>query len=249
MRLKILVFSLMIAFFGSRAFAKTDPAPSFVINDLNMILESGQNNHYNEVMNKIGDALSTLGKKQRQFKSETDFAEYVYFYVHRKFLKSYVQFASLENTVLKGNYDCLTGTALYALFLSELDIKHVVVENNFHIYLLLFPGSEHEVLLETTDPRYGFITDQTEVDRLKEQYVLGNAASSAKVQLDFSLDRKVSGSELLGLLFYNQSVKMINIGDVEAAIDYATLSAEYYQGQRLTKLLEWLNAEQLQAAL
>lgn len=248
MRLKVFFCIMLITFLGRGVYASTSPVASFALNDLNVILEAGPNKQYGQVMDRIGEALSTLDKKQRQYKSQTDFAEYVYFFVHRKFLKNYVQFASLENTVVKGNYDCLTGTALYALFLSELDIDHVIVENNFHIYLLLYPGSEQEILLETTDPLYGFISDQTEVARLKEEYKAANAVSKAKVQLDINLDRKLSGSELLGLLFYNQSVKMINLGDVDAAIDYAGLSSKYYNGERIIKLLQWLNTEQLQAS-
>lgn len=249
MRLKIIVCIMLTTLLGTGAFASTSPVASFAKKDLNVILEAGPNRQYSQVMDRIGEALSTLDKKQGQYKNQTDFAEYVYFFVHKKFLKNYVQFASLENTIIKGNYDCLTGTALYALFLSELDIDHVIVENNFHIYLLLYPGSEQEILLETTDPMYGFITDQTEVARLKEEYKAANMASQAKVQLAMDLDRKLSGSELLGLLFYNQSVKMVNLGDMDAAIDYAGLSSKYYNGERLIKLLYWLNREQLQASI
>ena len=249
MRLKIFICIMLATILETGAFASTSPEASFAIKDLNVILEAGPNRQYSQIIDKVGEALSALDKKQQRYKSQTDFAEYVYFFVHRKFLKNYVQFASLENTVLKGNYDCLTGTTLYSLFLSELGIDHVIVENNFHIYLLLYPGSEQEILLETTDPMFGFISDQTEIARLKEEYKAANGVSKAKVQLDINLDRMLSGSELLGLLFYNQSVKMINLGDVDAAIDYAGLSSKYYNGERIIKLLQWLNTEQLQTSI
>ena len=248
---KLVIFLMVnVLALGSVAWASEPPAtPKFDKSALSIILEIQNVEEPSLLINRVDDAVNHLLLKQPRYKKAEDFAEYVYYFVHKKFLRDYQEFSSIDNTIAGGEYDCLTGTAMYSFFFTELGIPFSVVENNFHIYLLLYPGTENEILLETTDPRHGFVKDSKTISHLKQEYAKRNYQGTARVKLDMDVDKTLKGYELVGLLLYNQSVKNVNLGKIDQALELAEKSLEYYSGERITKLIKWLNAEKLYASL
>ncbi|GEM_PF-5989232 len=194
-----------------------------------------------EAMEKLEGVLALLARKQPQYKRPQDFVAYLYYYTHRKLLKKYSAYPSLSETLAQGSYDCLTATTIYAILLTELNIPHVVVETNYHIYLLVYPGSENEILLEPTDPRYGFVTDRQQIARQKQTYRQANSELQAgQVDLHLNIERQLTGRELRGLLYYNQSVRALNGGNYQRAAALAEEAGKYYTDSRVTKLLDYI---------
>jgi len=76
--------------------------------------------------------------------------------------------------VNSGIHNCLTGTALYTLFFTELNVDHAIVETNHHIYMLLYPGTAKEILLGSINPLHGFAIDPYEINLLKPQQANAN---------------------------------------------------------------------------
>lgn len=197
----------------------------------------------NSALEKINSVLDHLAKRQDKYYSEDDFVEYLYYYTHRRLLKSYTEYPTLEETLVDGNYDCLTATTVYAMLLNELNIDHDVIETNYHIYIVVHPGSEKELLIETTDPRNGFIADQAEISASKDHYIRNNLEQrSALVSFDFNLERKIEQKELIGLLYYNQSIKEINNGNWEMAKELASKAMNYYTETRVSTLVSMIDS-------
>jgi hypothetical protein len=214
----------------------------FNLQDMEQLIVSTEDVKSSEALDRLHSSLTYLHKKKQQYNNQENFAEYLYFYVHKKYLKKYKKYTSFAETVDNGTYDCLTGTALYSLFLSELDIGHSIVETNYHIYILINPGSGKEILLESTDPHYGFVTDQKKIARLKKEYVAENDQKrEVLVQFNIDINHRLKDKEIIGLLFYNQSIRNINLGLYDRARDCASQAIKYYSGERVTNLITWLN--------
>src|SRR5688500_3104570 len=62
----------------------------------------------------ISNFIKKLERKEIQKKS-TEFIRRLFVKTHQEFLRHYTQYASFSETLDKGRYNCLTGTALYAL--------------------------------------------------------------------------------------------------------------------------------------
>ena len=225
--------------------------PKVGVSEIESILLSHSNLESNGVaLNNLQEVLGNLGKKQNQYKNEGDFVEYLYYFTHRKLLKKYDQYASLSETLTTGSYDCLTATAVYSILFTELSVPHAIVETNYHIYILVYPDSEEEILLETTDPTYGFITNFAEIEQLKSDYKSANNVQEAgQVDLSINIERRLQDQELIGLLFYNQSVNELNRGNWQLADNLANKAIKYYPNKRIIKLMEFIDSSFKSASL
>ena len=129
---------------------------------------------------------------------------------HRTFLKSYVQYAGIEE-LAEGRFDCLTATSLFADVLTKQGYQFTMIETNYHIFILV-TTSEGDVVIETTDRFGGFVTDEKRVKSMIANYRSNALASatSAHYKYSFSLYQSVTPDQLAGLLFFNQAVKAFN---------------------------------------
>jgi hypothetical protein len=251
MRGGLFIYIAIFLFSISATGAADNGAPKLGVNDIKTLLLSHSKvvNSAN-TFNKLQDVLSNLSKKQGQYKKESDFVEHLYYYTHRKLLKKYDQYASLSETLTTGAYDCLTATAVYSILFTELSVPHAIVETNYHIYILVYPDSENEILLETTDPSNGFISNTNEIEHLKSEYRLANEDQEiGQVDLSIDIERRLEDQELIGLLFYNQSVNELNQGNWQLAEDLAKQAIKFYPNIRITKLIEYIDTSIKSASL
>lgn len=249
MLLRLLSIVLILSFTGvSSAIGKGNPGQlKFGVEEFKKALSYNlQESLSVDVQITLAKYFEHLQKRQPKFRNEKTFAEYTFYYIHKKLLKDYKEYASLDQTLQNGAYDCVTATAMYALFFSELDIPYSVVETNYHIYILVFPGTDHEVLLETTDPIYGFVSNKTEVAERKEVYLKGNEeVRTNQVDLKWDVEHNLKDSELIGLLIFNQSVKQYNLGNKQKALELANEAIIYYPSTRIRTYLQFLKGNSL----
>ncbi len=107
---------------------------------------------------KITRLLRQLIEKQKTFKNQRNFVEYVFKSVRKDFFKTYHNTTSFSKTILIGEYDCLTGSMLYAYLFSQLGYKVQIQEMDFHIYLII-TVNDRRILIESTDKNNGMIDD------------------------------------------------------------------------------------------
>lgn len=180
--------------------------------------------------------IDKVAGKRTEFSSETAFLQYVFNKTHAKFLKHYEEYASFVELLSGGRYNCLTGTALYALLLDNLGYRFSIVETNYHIFLLV-NTKDGQVLFEATDPQNGFVRD---ADRIKERISkyrqnLEAQADAGKTYYRYQVNlfRQVTMEQLAGLLYYNQSVKAYNERNLTLSVNWLSLSAPYYKSSRV----------------
>jgi hypothetical protein len=53
-----------------------------------------------------------------------------------------------------GYYNCVSGSALFALILSKLEIPYQIIEAPTHVFLIAYPNTE-KIVLESTIPDEG----------------------------------------------------------------------------------------------
>lgn len=186
----------------------------------------------------IAGWVNEFKAKQAKSKRQTQFIEQLFYKVHRKILKNYTPFTSLNTTLSNGNYDCLSGTTVYAMFLSELGFQFDIIETNYHIYLRVFLENETVVLLESTDPINGFIDNPLEIEERLVKYTDDNdpkLSTSEEYVYKVRLHNNLGIESLPGLHYYNEAVEAFNATKIEEAVILLQKAELFYNSQRIAE--------------
>ncbi len=103
---------------------------------------------------QINDCVNEL-KLEIGSKSEVKKVKFIYDYVHKLFFKVYKLQNSFADIFSKGEYNCVSASALYAIIFSKLEIPFSIIEAPQHVYLVAYPQS-FKILIETTSPEKGY---------------------------------------------------------------------------------------------
>jgi hypothetical protein len=181
------------------------------------------------------------GKKSKL--NDSEFLRHVFSKTHKKFLKEYEGDADFRHLSENGAYNCLTGTALYAIILKHFGYDFKIIETNYHIFLVVNIKSG-KILFEATDPVHGFLTDATAIQRrvarYRENRPVATDASGNFYHYSFSLFNEVNLDQMAGLLHYNEAVEAFNAQQVAYAIHHLDKAIKVYHSPRIeefTKLV------------
>lgn len=201
--------------------------------------DSPTGNSYQEFEDELDAFVIQLEKKRNKY-SELNYLRWVYYKTHRKYLKQYKTPSTLSELHEKRVYDCLTGTALYAMVFQRLGIPCDIVETTHHVYLALQAGDQ-KVVIESTSPLDGFISDPESVAKTIQVY------QSADVDEDWSgpdyyspsnsVNNIISLTELAGLQYYNQAVIAFNQRNLKTAYDKMSVAFFLYPSERLKEMM------------
>jgi len=186
------------------------------------------------------DIAAVIKTKQQKWNNDTRLLGHLFDKVQRHYLKNYSPYESFQNLFNKGKYNCLTGTMLFALFLSELNYDFEIIETNYHIYLLISTPSKRFVI-ESTDPYAGFIYDEQQIEEYiarihkEEKERLTKSAS-----FTYQEDHNVSYNELIGIQYYNRAVTAYIAEDYELALSQLDLAVQYYPSVRAKEFFVYL---------
>lgn len=179
----------------------------------------------------------------KQRRSDMSVIRKVYCHIYRTFLKDYQQYATLGDVFEHGTYDCLSGTILFTYILSALGYEVRAIETNYHVYLKVILD-KREILIESTDPFYGFIIGKKAIIRREKTYLNANIPSPRSIahfQTRLNIQNKVNLKQLAGLQYYNKAVECFNMGKREKAILYLKKSSYLYHSERQKELLSKFN--------
>ncbi len=181
--------------------------------------------------------LDHLRAKRKKYRRPVSFLRHLFYYVHRKHLKHYQKYSGLVDVGARGTYDCVTGTALYALLLDRLDIPYQIWEMDHHAYLTVIVDGK-AVVFEATNPVSGFITKSDQVAMHCSGYQeAARAFKKAHGQYDSLIHRSITLKQLIGLQFYNRALKAFADKKPREARRYTQQALDYYPAPRIKRLL------------
>ena len=168
-------------------------------------------------------AVSSLGADQNLPLRKQDQGDYLLNFMHRQFLKTYVERQTrLDLTVTTGRYNCVSSAVLYAILASSVGLETRGVLTKDHAFAQVNTGDEL-VDVETTN-RYGYNPGS----RKEFQDNFGNTTGFAYVAPQNYRDRStISQLELVSLIMSNRIADLESRGRfgeaVAVAVDRAAL--------------------------
>lgn len=180
--------------------------------------------------------LQQVDKKKHAFKHEKELVRYIFYKAHKKFLKNFQSESSFGELLTTGKYNCLTGTALYALLFEHFNIEYSIIETNHHIFIIA-KADGAEILIETTDPLEGFVDNPEKIQARLNEYrnnALPNTErEGVRYEFSFNLWEAVTLEELTGLLYFNNAVKAYNKQDLTEAALLLIKAGQYKPSPRI----------------
>ena len=214
--------------------------PKYEDNLLHLLINTGKSvpdTEYTSIKLDLNRFVDKLTRKRNRYHSEELFLKYVFYKIHNRYLKHYTSHANFRQTMTKGKYDCLTGTALYALVFQALGVEFVIHELPYHVYMTATMGNGKSLLLESTDGLSGYVTDPNEIEALTKKYHEDiNATDINYYQYKFKIDAQVQLKELVALVYYNEAIKSYNNQDWSEARSALTIAQQLYPGKRMDTL-------------
>lgn len=187
-----------------------------------------------------------LDLKEKKHRNELTYLRNIFSSVQLRYLKKYQRYATFDRLSIDGSYDCLTGTALYAIVLQQLGIAFAIHETSAHSYLLVYSESG-PVMFETTDPLQGFITSDQQIQEREERYsremvedlknLDGMTGFRTQPMSMRTFNEVISIKQLAGLHYFNQAVIQYNLGNYRPAVNMLEKAYTAYPCRRILGLL------------
>lgn len=144
----------------------------------------------------------------------------LFFAVQETFLKEYILYSSFYQTIDSGNFDCLTGSLLYAVLLEEIkqkgnfDYTYQLIQMPTHVFIKIELSDKSEIIFESTNLEKGFIATPKAIDfYLQEQAQQAQILAQDETLLTLN-DKKgnnlVTLENASALLYFNQGVSFFH---------------------------------------
>ena|SRR5258705_4994131 len=181
----------------------------------------------------VNSILSFTKSLKERKTSEIRLVKSLFHKAHRDFLKRYHAYATVSDIFENGNYDCLSGTYFLSRSLSDLGIKHRIIETNYHIFLIA-ETNQGEVLMESTDRYQGFVYDPKKMAERIESYKANLTNKSGQLYLShIKIYREILPVQVSGLLYFNLAVDSYHRNDLVASCQYLQSAWKIYDNPRI----------------
>ena len=178
--------------------------------------------------------LDEFQRRKSRYNTEEQWLKYIFYQVHEKYLKHYQSFSTIPDLFERGSYNCVSGTALYALICELLCIPYAIRETEYHVYLLALVDGK-KVLIESTDPVYGFVSQADTIQSLIKAY---HEDGSSKYGINEPTGSTVDWIQLAGLQYFNKAVQFYNNKNFQDALSYLNRAMQFYNSARILMFKE-----------
>lgn len=187
---------------------------------------------------KFEDIFKELTSKKIETKKINAQIKLAYSTVKTNYFKTYIQEEFLSSTLLNGRYNEATASILLALIFDRLHVPYQILDSSEEFFMIANPGP-NEQKLEVGIPIPIFIEQSPE---FKKQYVdflrrtgkitdmETRAHTFTELYDEKSKEQKpITLKELLGMLYYFQSERKLQLNDVNGSLDLVQKGFYLYQ--------------------
>jgi hypothetical protein len=186
----------------------------------------------------INQNFNTLLVKVKHLKSKSktdqEFLQRLFYKTHR-ILKHYKTNATFTDIFLKGEYDCVTSSALYGLLLKALGYKFQIYEFPYHVAIEI-TTNQKSYFIDPTDPISGFLTESDLIIDRVESYKTDFGKMDSRDNALKLIDLK----SLIGLQYYNLSVDSFNSKNYVKSRKLLQEAHRFYPSERIKELSRYI---------
>lgn len=196
---------------------------------------------------KINECVSQL-QGEIENKSESKKIKFVYDFVHKRFFKVYKLETSFNDIFSKGEYNCVSASALYAIIFSRLNIPYQIKEAPTHAYLVAYPNTL-KIYVESTAPDKGYYQFKDELvqqfikslhrDKMISKEEIDTSSTTALFNKYFFASENISLAQLAGLQYYNYGLYHFEEKEFSSSADALKKACYLYPCKRIKFILKY----------
>ncbi|RPA67508.1 hypothetical protein EF405_13975 [Cyclobacteriaceae bacterium YHN15] len=228
-------------------------SPAFSENGDEKILFSSQEfiSYWDSTSPKFNKLKNKLEKDFQRFDKSEKFLKMIFYRSQLHLLYDYDQYASIEELIESGKFDCVSGSLLMASFLDFFGFEYKIIETSFHVFLLVQLDNQ-QVILESTDSFNGFISEEEEItqylDKFKSEAInntlyLHPDQKVINSLLKPSVYRTIDLQKLKGLEHFNKAIHYNNQNDLKKALEEAKKAEIFYESDRISTLKQLIQSQ------
>ncbi len=195
-----------------------------------------------DVLGRIDAFLKPYRNKKFLSKPKKKQVDVLFKATHKEFFKKYEEIASFDEIFETGTFNCVSGSALYALLLKELSIEYSVISQPGHVYLIADP-QEFKIPIECTDPLTG--TSSRVSDKAKRQYIQqlrsykmigadefpGMTDEAIYDQMMYEETKEVPIEALIAYQYYNKGLDLMSNKKNDKSLEKLEKAYDLYQDE------------------
>ena len=172
-----------------------------------------------KIRQKYIERLNLLNNKKFEKSSEKKKIKMLHDFIHENYLEKYELICLFNELFEDGDFNCVTASALFSIYMNDLNIPFIIKENQIHVYLISYPSSG-AIEIETTDPQnrifnYDHRTKSSFVNHLLSRNIISKEEliekSIDEIFIDyFYRDEKITIDELIGIQYMNHAAYLMD---------------------------------------
>jgi hypothetical protein len=178
-----------------------------------------------EIVYQLDSITSALAAKRGEFKNPKKWLRWVFSYSQENYLRHYEAYQPLSLLLTKGIFNCVSGTAFYAIVMKKAGVSYQIKETLYHAYLTV-QLDKKSYIIESTLPIYGL---KRNIKHLERHLYVSN-------EQDFI--QPITLQQLCALQYYNDAVTNFNAKDYNKAFTCLVRAGMLYDSERVTNLLQ-----------
>jgi tetratricopeptide (TPR) repeat protein len=160
----------------------------------------------------------------------------------KKYLQNYYLYAFFPELNTENHFNCVTGTALFAIIFDQLSIPYSIVEVPQHVYLVAYPDS-YKIGIESTSEKNGVYvwTEHTKLEAVSYLMNIGKVTDQevklkgidAIITEYFYTNEELDFDGIVGLHLINRSLYLSDRKKNKEALGCLKRAHQFYKGPTL----------------
>lgn len=199
---------------------------------------------------KFNKLRQKIDKDFQKFERSEKFLRRLFYRSQLHLLYDYNQYASVNELIETGKYDCVSGSLLMASFLDYYGVDYEIIETSYHVFIKVNLDNRL-IILESTDAN-GYLTHEDEVAAYLENVEKDSKQSNLyldpkdlpiKSLIQPSIYRTINIRQLKGLEYFNSAIFFNNQAAYTLAYEKAKAAEILYPSDRITVLRRLLEQQ------
>jgi hypothetical protein len=208
-------------------------------------------NYWDSTSTKFQKLNAKLQKDFDRYGNSEKFLKMLFFRSQQYLMDDYNQYASVEELIETGAFDCVSGSFLMAVFLDHYGFDYAIMETSFHVFLTVNLKSS-KVVLESTDGFTGFISEKEEVKAYLNEFekeakrnplYLNPDQKLIQNLLQPAIYRPINLQQLKGLELFNRAIFYNNQMAYDLAYQKIKEAETLYPSERIIALGKLLQTQ------
>lgn len=206
--------------------------------------------HWGTVSPKFQKLKKKIEKDFQRFEKSEEFLRRLFYRSQLHLLYDYNQYASINELIETGKFDCVSGSLLMASFLDYYQFDYEIIETSYHVFIKVRIANQL-IVLESTDEN-GYLTHEEEVtaylknvekDSKQSNLYLDPKDIPIKSLIQPSIYRAINIRQLKGLEYFNRAIFLNNQAAYNLAYEKAKAAEILYPSERIVVLRRLLEQQ------